>query len=327
TGISARNSEVIHAGIYYAAGSLMARTCLEGRQMLYRHCESHGVPHRRCGKLIVATTTAEVAILAAIAARAAANGVGDLRQLSKSEALALEPELFCEGALLSPLTGIIDAHALMLSLLGEAEENGAVLALRAPVESVAPAGSGFIVTTAGEAPMEIACNHFINAAGLGAIPLAHCIAGLDPAHIPSAYFAKGNYFTLAGGSPVSRLIYPVPVPGGLGTHLTLDLAGQAKFGPDVEWVEKPDYAVDPARAASFAAAVRRYWPSLKDETLQPGYAGVRPKIVPPGASPQDFVIDGPGRHGIPGLVNLFGIESPGLTSALALAKMAAAALG
>jgi L-2-hydroxyglutarate oxidase LhgO len=326
TGISARNSGVIHAGLYYPPGGVMARACVAGRRALYDWCDSRGVPHAKCGKLVVAVTEAEVATLDAIRTRAEANGVEGLRLLSGPEARALEPALACVAALHSPETGIVDAPALMLSLLGAAEAAGAMLALSTPVERVRAEACGFTVEAGGAEPMRLGCRLFVNAAGLGAIALAGRIEGLDPARVPPAFFAKGVWFALSGRAPFSRLIYPVPVPGGLGTHLTLDLGGQAKFGPDVDWVDAPDYAVDPARGAAFEASVRRWWPGLRAGALTPAYAGVRPKIAPKGAPAQDFVVQGPAAHGLPGLVNLFGIESPGLTSALALADMVAEAL-
>ncbi len=326
TGTSARNSEVIHAGIYYPNGSLMARACVAGRKALHAYARERGVAHRQCGKLIVATNDEELARLSGIAQRAAQNGVDDLRSLDAAAARALEPELRCVGALLSPSTGIIDTHAYMLALLGDAENAGATLVCRAPVVSARVISGGFEVSVGGVDPMRLACGLLVNAAGLDAPAVARAIDGLGSGHIPQAYFAKGNYFTLVGRAPFSRLIYPVPVPGGLGTHLTLDLGGQAKFGPDVEWVESVDYSVDPRRGDAFYAAIRRYWPGLPDGALQPGYCGIRPKIVPPGAPGQDFVVQGPREHGIAGLLNLFGIESPGLTASLALAELARAAL-
>ncbi|MEJ1159312.1 NAD(P)/FAD-dependent oxidoreductase [Prosthecomicrobium sp. N25] len=323
TGTSSRNSEVIHAGIYYPQGSLMARLCVEGRAKLYAYLEARGLPHRRCGKLIVATTEAEAATLGSIRARAAANGVPDLVPLSRVEVSALEPALDVVGALLSPSTGILDSHAYMAALQGDAEAAGAAFAFLSPLEGARVRDDGFELDVGGAEPMRLACRTLVNAAGLDAPALARRLAGLDPARVPQAWLAKGNYFTLTGRSPFSRLIYPVPVPGGLGTHLTLDLGGNARFGPDVEWVDHVDYRVDPARGAAFYAAIRRYWPGLPDDALAPGYSGIRPKIVPPGAPAQDFVIQGPADHGIPGLVNLFGIESPGLTSSLAIADLVA----
>jgi L-2-hydroxyglutarate oxidase LhgO len=320
TETSSRNSEVIHAGIYYTAGSLMARTCVAGKRMLYAYCAERGVPHRNCGKLIVATNEEEAGRLEAIRARAAANGVDDLRLIPAAEAKAMEPALRCTAALVSPSTGIVDSHAYMLALQGDAENAGAVFAFRAPVEHGRVGEAGITLRVGGAEPMELGCRLLVNAAGLHAPRLARSLEGMPAEHVPQAYFAKGNYFTLAGRSPFSRLIYPVPVPGGLGTHLTLDLAGQARFGPDVEWVDRLDYTVDPRRADSFYAAIRRWWPELPDGALMPGYAGIRPKIVPPGAPAQDFVVQGRAVHGVPGLVNLFGIESPGLTASLALAE-------
>jgi L-2-hydroxyglutarate oxidase LhgO len=323
TGISSRNSEVIHAGIYYPKNSFMARFCVAGRRALYAYCDTHGVPYRRCGKLIVAADEAERERLNGIAERAFVNGVEDMRVLSAAEAMALEPNLRSTGALLSPSTGIIDSHALMLSYLGEAEDKGAMLALNAPVERVERTPQGLSVIVGGDTPMQIDCRLLVNAAGLYATKLAERIEGMSPEKIPTTYYAKGNYYSLIGRSPFSRLIYPVPVPGGLGVHITLDLAGQARFGPDVEWIDSIDYTVDPRRADSFYAAVRRYWPDLKDGALIPAYAGIRPKIVPQGAPAQDFMIQPPAEHGVPGLINLFGIESPGLTSSLAIGEAVA----
>lgn len=319
TSTSSRNSEVIHAGIYYAAGSLMARHCVDGRRALYDYCRDHGVPHRRCGKLIVATTADERAALDGIKARAEANGVDDLAFLDGPEARALEPALQCNAALLSPSTGIIDSHAYMLSLRGEAEDAGAAFAFNAPVIGAEVRSGRIVVDVGGGAPMTLGCALLVNAAGLQAPAVARCIDGMPIERIPPAYFAKGNYFSCAARAPFTRLIYPVPEPGGLGVHLTLDLGGQAKFGPDVEWVNEIDYTVDPARAARFYPAIRRYWPGLPDGALAPAFAGIRPKIVPPAVASQDFIIQGPQDHGVAGLINLFGIESPGLTSSLAIA--------
>jgi len=319
TETSSRNSEVIHAGIYYPAGSLMARFCVAGRRALYAFCAEHGVPHRNCGKLIVATSATEDASLAGIQARAEANGVEGMRVLAAAEARALEPNLACTSALLSPATGIIDSHAYMLALQGAAEAAGAMVVLLSPVRAARAVDGGLELEVGGADPTRLRCRLLVNAAGLHAPALAQRIAGMPQDLVPTAYYAKGNYFTLTGRSPFSRLIYPVPVPGGLGVHLTIDLGGQARFGPDVEWVAGLDYTVDPRRADQFYAAVRRYWPDLSDGALQPGYAGIRPKITPPGAPGQDFVVQGPQTHGVAGLVNLFGIESPGLTASLALA--------
>jgi len=319
TETSSRNSEVIHAGIYYPAGSLMARFCVAGRRALYAYCMERGVPFSNCGKLIVATSEAEDGMLAAIQRRAEINGVEGMRVLPGAEARAMEPNLACSSALLSPTTGIIDSHAFMLALQGDAEHAGAVLVVHSPVQTARPCAGGMEITVGGADPITLRCRLLVNSAGLHAPALAGRIAGMPAERVPTAYYAKGNYFTLSGRSPFSRLIYPVPVPGGLGVHLTIDLGGQARFGPDVQWIDGIDYAVDPTRADSFYAAVRRYWPGLKDGALQPGYAGIRPKTVPPGSGGQDFVVQGPQTHGLPGLINLFGIESPGLTAALALA--------
>ena len=327
TQTSARNSEVIHAGIYYPAGSRMAELCVQGRVGLYRYCEERGLPHRNCGKLIVATSADELAMLPAIAARAAANGVSDLRQISATAALELEPALSTTGALLSPSTGIIDSHALMTSLLGDAENHGALLAVRAPVVSGRATSAGIEIDVGGDAPMTLRTRLLVNAAGHGASGLARAIEGMPPGQVPQAYFAKGSYFSMTGRTPFSRLIYPVPVKGGLGIHLTLDLAGRARFGPDVEWVDGLQYAVDPQRAESFYRGIRRYYPDLADGALIPAYSGIRPKIVPPEIAAQDFCIQGPGAHGVAGLVNLFGIESPGLTACLAIADHVVAMAG
>ena len=319
TQTSARNSEVIHAGIYYPAGSLKAALCVRGKQLLYEYCAERGLPHQRCGKLIVATDDAQVAQLQGIQAKAAANGVTDLVLMDAAQARALEPHLQCLAALHSPSTGIVDSHALMLSLLGDLERTGGVLALNSPLEraDIAQAAIDLVAVDG----TQLRASTVVNAAGLQAPALAARFAGLAPQYVPQAHFAKGNYFTLAGRSPFSRLIYPVPESAGLGVHLTIDLGGQARFGPDVQWVsDAQDLVVDPARGDAFYAEVRKYWPELPDGALQPAYAGIRPKIHGPGTPASDFVIQGPAVHGIPGLVNLFGIESPGLTSALAIAE-------
>src|SRR6202047_31403 len=316
---SSRHSEVIHAGIYYKAGSLMARMCVGGKRALYEYCGEHGTPHRNCGKLIVATTPNETAKLKSIRAHAEANGVSDLQTLTAEAARALEPALNCDAALLSPSTGIIDSHAFMLALRGDAEDAGAAFAFHTPLLG-ARALDGHIEFEAGGAtPISLECRLLVNAAGLAASAVARSIDGMAIDLIPPAYLAKGNYFSCQARAPFSHLIYPVPEPGGLGVHLTLDLAGQARFGPDVEWVDAVDYAVDPARAERFYPAIRRYWPALPDGALMPSYSGIRPKIVPPAGAGQDFLIQGPKDHGIDGLINLFGIESPGLTSSLAIA--------
>ncbi len=323
TGTSSRNSEVIHAGIYYAAGSLKARLCVQGKEQLYAYCAERGVAHQRLGKLIVATSAQQVGSLEGIVAKAQANGVHDLQILSSAQARALEPALTCEAALLSPSTGVVDSHGLMLALQGDLENAGGLLALVSPVQSIAvqegPPSYPIVLRT--EDGTELACCELVNATGLNAVALARAMHGLDAAALPQAHFAKGNYFTLAGKAPFSRLIYPVPEAAGLGVHLTLDLGGQAKFGPDVQWVTDPaDLSVDPSRGDAFYQEVRRYWPELPDGALQAGYAGIRPKISGPGEAAADFLIQGPADHGVPGLVNLLGIESPGLTSSLAIAQ-------
>ena len=321
TETSSRNSEVVHAGIYYPKDSLMARLCVAGRRMLYDYCTERGVAFNRCGKLIVATTEDEAARLAGIEARAVANGVEGMRMLSAAEARALEPNLVCTAALLSPTTGVVDSHGYMLALQGDAEAAGAMFVFHAPVLGGRARAGGVEIEVGGDEPMSLHCRLLVNSAGLHAPTLARLIKGMPSQLVPTAYYAKGNYFSLAGRSPFSRLIYPVPVPGGLGVHLTIDLGGQARFGPDVEWVDRLDYSVDPRRADGFYEAVRRYWPGLKDGALQPGYAGIRPKIVPKGAPGQDFIILGERAHGVAGLLHLFGIESPGLTAAIALAAL------
>ena len=316
---SSRNSEVIHAGIYYPAGSLMARMCVAGKRALYEYCRDHGIPHRNCGKLIVATTPKETERLQSIRAHAEANGVLDLQPLSGVDARALEPALNCDAALLSPSTGIIDSHAYMLALCGDAEDAGAACAFHTPLLQAKATAGRIELDAGGEAPMSLECRLLVNAAGLAAPAVARRIDGMPIDLIPPAYLAKGNYFSCSARAPFSHLIYPVPEPGGLGVHLTLDMAGQARFGPDVEWVDTIDYAVDPARAERFYPAIRRYWPTLPDGALMPSYSGIRPKIVPPAVATQDFLIQGPRDHGVGGLINLFGIESPGLTSSLAIA--------
>jgi L-2-hydroxyglutarate oxidase LhgO len=325
SGVSSRNSEVIHAGIYYPRGSLKARLCIPGRDLLYAFCSEHGVPHRRYGKLIVASGAAQEAQLERIRAGALANGVA-LEPLTAAAARTLEPQLECSAALHSPLTGVIDAHAYMLALLGEAESRGAQLACGSAVTGVALRDDGFRIAVNG-GTFTLFARSLINCAALDAVRVAHLMEGFPAAHIPPAHLAKGSYFTLAGRAPFTRLIYPLPIHGGLGVHLTLDLAGRARFGPDVEWVSAPDYAVDPARARLFYAAVRAWWPKLPDGGLEPGYAGIRPKITAAGEPAADFRIDGQAVHGVPNLVQLFGIESPGLTSSLAIGEHVAGLLG
>ena len=320
TGTSSRNSEVIHAGIYYPAGSLKARLCVQGRQMLYAYCEARGIGNRRCGKLVVATNAVQALQLQSITSKAAVNGVHDLVLLTRDEARALEPQLECVAAIHSPSTGIVDSHALMLALQGDLENAGGVVVFNSPLLSAECGQSAITLLVGGEGDgTRLQAMTVVNAAGLQAPALARRFKGLASHHIPHEYFAKGNYFTLAGRSPFSCLVYPVPEAAGLGVHLTIDLGGQAKFGPDVQWVDSADdLVVDPVRGDSFYAEVRKYWPALPDGALQAGYAGIRPKISAPGEPAADFVVQGPRAHGVPGLVNLFGIESPGLTSSLAL---------
>jgi len=327
THTSSRNSEVIHAGIYYPKGSLKARACVEGRRRLYAYCDEHGVPYRRCGKLIVATSDAQLAELKEIERKARANGVSDIVEIPAAEAMRMEPALRCVGALHSPSTGIIDSHALMLAYLGDAEAAGAMLALKSPLDRVAFTSEGFFLQSE---ETELLSKTLVNSAGLRAPWLAARIEGYPREKAPREFYAKGNYYSLRGRPPFSRLIYPVPEPGGLGVHVTLDLAGQARFGPDVEWLEgigpSIDYSVDPRRAERFYASIRRYWPGIADGSLAPAYSGIRPKISGPTEPAADFVIQGPAEHGVAGLVNLFGIESPGLTASLALADHVVTAL-
>jgi len=318
THTSSRNSEVIHAGIYYPKGSLKARSCVAGKELLYEYCVAHGVPHRRSGKLIVAASEDQVGELENIQKKAHANGVTDVVWMTAAKAQALEPEVQCAAALYSPSTGIIDSHALMLAYLGDAEDRGAMLALKTRLIGAQVVPEGFVVHT-GE--MDLRCRVLVNSAGLRAPSVAKSMEGYPAKLAPPEYYAKGNYYALMRKSPFSRLVYPVPEPGGLGVHVTLDMAGQARFGPDVEWVERIDYHVDPKRSERFYAAIRRYWPGLPDGALVPGYSGIRPKTCGPGQPASDFEVQGPRTHGIPGLVQLFGIESPGLTSSLALAAL------
>jgi L-2-hydroxyglutarate oxidase LhgO len=318
TGTSSRNSEVIHAGIYYPPGSLKARLCLSGRKLLYQFCRDRGVEYRQCGKLIVAGSERERAALESIATTARANDVTDLVWLTRAEARAQEPELECCFALHSPSTGIVDSHGLMQALLGDLEAAGGVVAFRCAVSGGYCDRTGIRLQTASDT--ELQARTVINCAGLQAQAVAGALEGLAASWIPPLYLAKGSYFVLRAKCPFTHLIYPAPEVAGLGTHLTLDLGGQGRFGPDVEWVNHIDYAVDPRRADGFYAAIRAYWPALPDGALMTGYAGIRPKLQAPGGPPADFLIQGPQTHGIPGLVNLFGIESPGLTAALAIAE-------
>jgi len=324
---SSRNSEVIHAGLYYPLDSLKARLCRRGRDLLYRYLASRGIAHLRCGKLVVACDDGEIAGLDRIEASARANGVDDVRRLTGAEAKVLEPQLNCVAALQSPSTGIFDSHGYMLSLMGDAEAAGAQFAFLSPCLGGRIVPGGVLLEAGGQAPMALECRRVVNAAGLGAQALALAIAGFPAARVPPLHYAKGNYFALTGRPPFAQLVYPLPDQASVGLHYTRDLAGQGRFGPDVEWVEHIDYQVDGARAEGFAASIRRYWPALPDGSLVPGYAGVRPKLQAPGEPPRDFVIEGPEAHGIEGLVNLFGIESPGLTSSLAIAEMVAARFG
>jgi L-2-hydroxyglutarate oxidase LhgO len=319
TGTSSRNSEVIHAGIYYPSGSLKAKLCVAGRLALYPYLERRGIPHRRCGKLIVAADAGQIAGLEKLHAQARANGVADLRMLEAREARALEPQLSCVAALESPSTGIIDSHAFMLALRGDAEDRGAAIAFRSPLKGGRIRQSGIELEVGGTEPMRLLARTVVNSAGLYAQDVARSLEGFPAGKIPPTYYCKGNYFSLSGRSPFSRLVYPAPESAGLGVHLTLDLAGRARFGPDVEWIERIDYDVDPGRGRVFYDAIRRYWPGIKDGSLQPAYCGIRPKIQPRTEPSRDFFIQGPAEHGAAGLVNLFGIESPGLTASLAIA--------
>ncbi|MGU3540674.1 NAD(P)/FAD-dependent oxidoreductase [Methylobacterium sp. A54F] len=326
TGISSRNSEVIHGGMYYPEGSVRARHCVEGRARLYEFCASHGVPHARCGKLIVATSEAETDAIARLHRRGSANGVEGLEWLDAAAARALEPNLACTAALHSPETGIVDSHALMLALRGDLEDHGGAVALGTPVDGLERAEGRWQVRYGGAEPGTMACDAVVNAASFGAQALARATDGYPAERVPPLVLAKGSYFGCSGKPAFRRLIYPAPVEGGLGIHLTLDLAGRMRFGPDVEWIERLDYTLDPARAELFYAAIRRYWPGLPDGALTPDYTGIRPKLSGPGEPAADFVIDGPGEHGLSGLVQLFGIESPGLTSSLSIAVSIADAI-
>ncbi len=327
THTSSRNSEVIHAGIYYPKDSLKARSCVAGKEMLYEYCVLHGVPHRRCGKLIVAADESQLKELKAIQEKAHANGVTDVVWMTSEQALALEPELRCVAALYSPSTGIIDSHALMLAYLGDAGQHGAMLALKSELIGGDVTSDGIVVHVGGAEAMTIKTTLLVNSAGLKAPSVARSIEGYEKQLAPRELYAKGNYYSLTQRSPFSRLVYPIPEPGGLGVHVTLDMGGQARFGPDVEWVERIGYDVDPRRADRFYAAIRRYWPALPDGALAPGYSGIRPKTAGPGEPAPDFEVQGPRAHGVPGLVNLFGIESPGLTASLALAQAVLQELG
>jgi L-2-hydroxyglutarate oxidase LhgO len=325
SGTSSRNSEVVHGGMYYPTGTAKARFCVEGRRQLYAYCEGRGVPVRRCGKLIVAASEAEAAKIEAIARLGWENDVEGLSMLTGAEAMAMEPNLRCTAALWSPETGIIDSHGFMLALLGDLESAGGAIAFETPLEAIERVGSGWRIRFGGREPGAIDADAVVNATGLQAWSTARLVDAYPSDRIPRRHFAKGNYFSCAGRQAFSRLIYPAPVDGGLGVHLTLDLAGRMRFGPDVEWLGdiEPatiDYRVDPGRGDVFYAAIRRYWPTMPDGVLAADYAGVRPKLSGAGEPPADFLLEGPGAHGLPGLVHLFGIESPGLTSALAIAE-------
>ncbi len=322
-GISARNSEVIHAGMYYTPGSLKAALCVRGNRLLRAFLASHGVAHRMTGKLIVATSAEEEGRLDEILARGRANGVEGLEPIPAGRAREMEPALSCCAALWSPATGILDTHGAMLALQGEAEDHGAVLALKSPVLSGEAGDRGILLEVGGAEPCRILARQVVNCAGLEAPRVGAAIAGVRQGSVPPAFLCKGNYFLLAGRQPFSRLVYPVPVSAGLGVHYTLDLGGQGRFGPDVEWIDAEDYQVDPHRAEVFYGAIRRYWPGLPEGALQPGYAGIRPKIQGPGDPARDFVLQGAAEHGVAGLVQLYGIESPGLTSSLAIAEKVA----
>ena len=327
TGTSSRNSEVIHAGIYYPTGSLRERHCARSRRMLYDFCAAHGVPHRKPGKLVVATGDAEIPVLEKLFAQARRNGVEGLRMLDGAEAVRMEPALACVAAFHSPETGIIDSHRYMLALQGGIEDAGGAVALATPVERIARTPSGWEVRFGGAQPGAITVDAVVNAAGHGAQALARATEGYPAERVPRLVLAKGNYFAYSGRPVFSRLVYPVPIPGGLGIHVTLDLAGRMRFGPDVQWIDDYDFNVDPGRAAVFYPAIRTYWPGLPDGTLAADYAGIRPKLTGAGEPAADFMIDTPAEHGIAGLVHLFGIESPGLTASLSIAEQVVASLG
>ena len=328
TGTSSRNSEVIHAGLYYPPGSWKARLCVQGRELLYAYCAAHGIEHLRCGKLVVATDAAQEGALRALMQRGQACGVHDLSWLSAAQAVALEPALHCTAAVWSPSTGIIDSHGLMLALQGDAEAHGAMLALLSPLLRAQRVEHGFVLDVGGDEAMHLQARCLVNSAGLHAVPLAQRFEGLPPLPLPQLRWARGHYFSCPGKPAFTRLVYPMPNEAGLGVHVTLDLGGQMRFGPDVQWIPlaalgEEDYRVDPARAAPFAEAIRAYWPALPDAALLPAYAGIRPKLSGPGEPAADFLIQGPAEHGVAGLVNLFGIESPGLSSCLAIGEWVA----
>lgn len=318
---SSRNSEVIHAGIYYPTGSFKAKACVEGKRFLYDYCAERGIPHKRLGKLIVASEASETPRLEALRRKAAENGVDDLRLLSAGEVAQLEPAVRAVGGLFSPSTGVIDSHSLMLAYRGDAEAAGAMIAFLSPVVGGRiRAEGGVAVDVGGDAPMTLAADLVVNSAGLDAVPVAASFVGAPVEKFPRAYLAKGNYFSLLGKQPFTHLVYPMPVPGALGVHVTVDLGGQCKFGPDIEWIETRNYDMDPSRADSFYEAVRTYFPDLEDGQLVPAYSGIRPKIHGPNDPQPDFMVQGPADHGVAGLINLFGIESPGLTASAAIAR-------
>jgi L-2-hydroxyglutarate oxidase LhgO len=326
-GVSSRNSEVIHAGLYYPTGTLRAQHCVRGRRLLYEFCASHGVPHRKCGKLVVATNEAELAKVETIMTQAQKNGVEGVEMVGGNAARAMEEALYCVGALWSPETGIIDSHAYMRALWGELEDRGGMIAFETPVELMSYKAPHWHVQFGGRDPGTIQFDAVVNSAGLGAQALAKRIEGYPADKVPRLVLAQGNYFGFAGKPAFSRLIYPTPIDGGLGVHVTLDLAGRMRFGPDVEWIGEESYAVDPSRAESFYARIRTYWPDLPDGSLVPDYAGIRPKLTGKGEGQADFMITGPQSHGMPRLVNLFGVESPGLTSSLSIAEQVVGELG
>ena len=319
-GISSRNSEVIHAGLYYPPGSLRARHCVNGRHLLYAFCAAHGVPYRKCGKLVVAANGAELERVAAIAAQGTTNGAEGLEIIDGAAARALEPHLQCRGAMRSPETGILDVHGYMLALQGDLEDAGGAIAFNTPVEGATRKNGQWAVRFGGADADTVPFDAIINCAGLGAQSVARRMEDYPAERVPRQVLAKGNYFTFTGKPAFTRLIYPTPMPGGLGVHVTLDLAGRMRFGPDVEWIEHEDYAVDPRRADIFYERIRIYWPGLPDRSLAPDYAGIRPKLTGKGEPAADFMIDTPAQHGLPGLIQMFGIESPGLTSSLSLAE-------
>jgi L-2-hydroxyglutarate oxidase LhgO len=327
-GVSSRNSEVIHGGLYYPTGSLKARLCVQGRRMLYAFCDAHHVDYDRCGKLVVATNAAELERLDAILEQARINDVEGMEKLSKAQALSLEPELSCEGALISPQSGVFESHAYMLALQGEIEAAGGAVVLSTPFEGAVPLdGGGFEVRAGGAEPTTLTCRRLVTAPGLSAQAVAARIEGFPADRIPQAHYGKGMYFRLSGKAPFSHLIYPPPIHGALGTHYRRDLGGQGVFGPDLTFVDAPDYTVDPGAATGFYRYIRKFWPGLPDGALSPDYAGVRPKLHGPDEAQPDFRLDGQDVHGLPGLLALFGIESPGLTSSLAIGEEVAARLG